>query len=48
MVGLDKLPDQLVHADIVLSSTTSPHPILGREELELVMAQRREQSKRWF
>ncbi len=40
VVGLDKLPDQLEHADIVLSSTSSPHPILGREELELVMDQR--------
>lgn len=40
VVGLDKLPDQLVQADIVLSSTSSPHPIVGREELELVMAQR--------
>jgi glutamyl-tRNA reductase len=40
VVGLDKLPDQLVNADIVLSSTASPHPILGREELELVMGQR--------
>jgi glutamyl-tRNA reductase len=40
VVGLDKLPEQLVHADIVVSSTASPHPIVGREELELVMAQR--------
>lgn len=40
VVGLDKLPDQLVHADIVLSSTSSPHPIVGREELELVMDER--------
>jgi glutamyl-tRNA reductase len=40
VVGLDKLPDQLVHADIVLCSTSSPHPIVGREELELVMAER--------
>jgi glutamyl-tRNA reductase len=40
VVGLDKLPDQLVRADIVLSSTASPHPIVGREELELVMSQR--------
>src|SRR5437762_5508066 len=40
VVGLDKLPDQLVRADIVLSSTSSPHPIVGREELELVMHQR--------
>jgi glutamyl-tRNA reductase len=41
VVGLDKLPDQLLHADIVVSSTSSPHPIVGREELELVMAARR-------
>ena len=40
VVGLDKLPDQLVRADIVLCSTSSPHPILGREELELVMGER--------
>ncbi len=40
MVGLDQLPEQLLAADIVLSSTASPHPIVGREELELVMAQR--------
>jgi len=40
VVGLDKLPDQLVHADIVVCSTASPHPIVGREELELVMGQR--------
>jgi glutamyl-tRNA reductase len=40
VVGLDKLPDQLVRADIVLSSTSSPHPIVGREELELVMGER--------
>jgi glutamyl-tRNA reductase len=44
VVGLDGLPEQLLHADIVLSSTSSPHPIVGREELELVMRQRREQS----
>ncbi len=40
VVGLDKLPDQLVQADIVVSSTASPHPIVGREELELVMSER--------
>jgi len=39
-VGLDKLPDQLLLADIVLSSTSSPHPIVGREELEVVMSER--------
>jgi glutamyl-tRNA reductase len=43
VVGLDKLPDQLLHADIVLSSTSSPHPILGRDELELVMGEREAQ-----
>jgi glutamyl-tRNA reductase len=40
VVGLEQLPEQLLLADIVLSSTSSPHPIVGREELELVMAQR--------
>jgi glutamyl-tRNA reductase len=44
VVGLDGLPDQLLLADIVLSSTSSPHPIVGREELELVMSQRGERS----
>ena len=41
VVGLDGLPEQLAAADIVLSSTSSPHPIVGREELELVMRQAR-------
>jgi glutamyl-tRNA reductase len=40
VVGLDKLPEQLLEADIVVSSTASPHPIVGSEELELVMEQR--------
>jgi glutamyl-tRNA reductase len=40
VVGLEGLPDQLMHADIVLCSTASPHPIVGREELEVVMCQR--------
>src|SRR5207253_1076861 len=40
VIGLDELPDQLGLADIVLSSTSSPHPIVGRDELELVMSQR--------
>jgi glutamyl-tRNA reductase len=40
VVGLDKLPDQLLEADIVVSSTSSPHPIVGAEELRLVMEQR--------
>jgi len=46
VVGLDKLPDQLVQADIVVCSTASPHPIVGREELELVMSQRDERGGR--
>jgi glutamyl-tRNA reductase len=40
VVALERLPEQLLLADIVLSSTSSPHAIVGREELELVMAQR--------
>jgi len=40
VVGLDKLPEQLVRTDIVVCSTASPHAIVGREELELVMSER--------
>ena len=40
VVGLDQLPDQLAAADIVLASTSSPHPIVGYDELELVMRSR--------
>ncbi len=40
VVGLDGLPEQLTRADIVVSSTSSPHPIVGREELELVLGLR--------
>jgi glutamyl-tRNA reductase len=40
VVGLENLPEQLVRADIVLSSTASPHPIVGREELALVIGER--------
>jgi glutamyl-tRNA reductase len=42
VVGLEGLPEQLAQADIVLSSTSSPHAIVGREELELVMRERSE------
>lgn len=38
--SLDELPAQLELADIVVSSTSSPHPIVGSEELELVMRAR--------
>jgi glutamyl-tRNA reductase len=40
VVGLEGLPEQLVRADIMVCSTSSPHPIVGHEELELVMIQR--------
>ena len=42
VVNLHELPEQLGRADIVVSSTSSPHPIVGHEELELVMGSRRE------
>ena len=41
VVGFDALPQQLERADIVLASTSSPHPIVGHDELALVMRQRR-------
>jgi glutamyl-tRNA reductase len=40
VVSLDELPDHLTQADIVVASTASPHPIVGQEELELVMRAR--------
>jgi glutamyl-tRNA reductase len=40
VVGLDGLPEQLTRADIVVSSTSSPHPIVGHDELRQVLAQR--------
>jgi len=40
VIGLEGLPDELVRADIVVCSTSSPHAIVEREELELVMRQR--------
>jgi glutamyl-tRNA reductase len=42
VVGLDGLPDQLLLADIVVCSTASPEPIVGRDELEQVMVERPE------
>jgi glutamyl-tRNA reductase len=38
--SLDELPARLEEADIVVASTASPHPIVGAEELELVMQAR--------
>jgi glutamyl-tRNA reductase len=39
-VRFDDLPRELEAADIVVSATASPHQIVGREELELVMESR--------
>jgi glutamyl-tRNA reductase len=39
-VPLDELPNELALADIVVSCTSSPHQLVGREELALVLAGR--------
>jgi glutamyl-tRNA reductase len=39
--SFDALPAELTRADIVISSTSSPHLLLGAEELGLVAAERR-------
>ena len=39
-VRFDELPAQLAAADIVVSSTGSPHALVGRDEMETVMAVR--------
>jgi glutamyl-tRNA reductase len=39
-VRFDDLPAQLAHADIVVSCTSSPHQIFGREDLDLVLEER--------
>ncbi|GAC1319455.1 MAG: glutamyl-tRNA reductase [Thermoleophilaceae bacterium] len=39
-VRFDDLPRRLVEADIVVSSTSSPHQIVGRDELAAVAAER--------
>ncbi len=39
--SFDALPSELVRADIVISSTSSPHFLLGAEELALVTGERR-------
>jgi len=35
--SLDELPDRLVDADIVVASTSSPHAIVGTDEMRVVM-----------
>jgi glutamyl-tRNA reductase len=39
-VRIDELPLQLTSADIVVSTTNSPHHLIERSELELIMGQR--------
>jgi glutamyl-tRNA reductase len=39
-VRIDELPVQLASADIVVSTTNSPHHLIERSELELIMGQR--------
>src|SRR4051794_36952509 len=38
--SFDALPDELLRADVVVSSTGSPHAIIGPEELAVVMEER--------
>ena len=38
--SFDALPEELVRADVVVSSTASPHAIIGPEELAAVMEER--------
>ncbi len=42
VLSLDELPAKLDFADIVVASTSSPRPIIGHEELGLVMAERQQ------
>src|ERR671911_289907 len=39
-VRIDELPAQLEHADIIVSTTDSPHHLIERSDLDLVMRQR--------
>ena len=39
-VRIDELPAQLASADIVVSTTNSPHHLIERSELEVIMGQR--------
>jgi glutamyl-tRNA reductase len=38
--SLHELPERLAEADIVVSSTSSPHPLIGLDELAVVMRER--------
>jgi glutamyl-tRNA reductase len=39
--SLEELPSRLLEADIVVASTASPHSLIGADDIELVMEQRR-------
>jgi glutamyl-tRNA reductase len=39
-VGFDRLADELAQADIVISSTDAPHPLLGHDDVERAMRAR--------
>lgn len=39
-VALQQLPAELVRADVVVGASASPHSIVGRDELNLVMSER--------
>ena len=40
VTGFDDLPRELERSDIVVAATSSPHPIIGNDELALVMRAR--------
>lgn len=40
VVPLDDLPEHLAQADVVVAATSSPHPLIGVDELEVVVRQR--------
>ena len=40
VLPLDRLPEQVEQADVLVSSTASPHAIVGTDELDLVMRAR--------
>lgn len=40
-IGLDEIPDALIRADMVISSTAAPLPILGKGMVERALKQRR-------
>ncbi|OOE97003.1 glutamyl-tRNA reductase [Salinivibrio sp. IB643] len=43
VIGLDALPEQLCHADIVISSTAAPMPLIEKAMVEKALKQRRHQ-----